>query len=121
MKVAQRRPVAPVPVANPVPANPITPWGLLNDLRPDPLDRLARKDLTRTPQQIDRLCQSLEAYRLVYLPDYLADRVRPAPSPTVEQVQRMVEGLNQGAETPWTVAEVWLQLRSIVYLLQVHR
>ncbi len=119
MKVAQHRPI----VAPPKPAqeNLITPWGLLNDLRPDPLDRLARKDPTRTLQQIDRLCQALEAYRLVYLPDYLADRIRPAPSPTVAQIQRMVELLNQAAEMPWTVAEVWLQLRSIVYLLQVRR
>jgi hypothetical protein len=119
MKVAQRRPAAPVPVANSVPA--ITPWGLLNDLRPDPLDRLARQDPNRTSLQIDRLCQALSAYRLVYLPDYLADRVRPAPGPTVAQIQRMVDMLNPGAETPWTIAEVWLQLRSIVHLLQVRR
>jgi hypothetical protein len=116
MKVAQRRPAAPV-----APANPITPWGLLNDLRPDPLDRLARQDPTKTSLQIDRLCQALEAYRLVYLPDYLADRVSPAPSPTVAQIQQMVDLLNQGAETPWTIAEVGLQLRSIVHLLQVRR
>jgi hypothetical protein len=116
MKVAQRRPAAPVPVATPA----ITPWGLLNDLRPDHLDRLARKDPTKTPLQIDRLCQALEAYRLVYLPDYLGDRSKPQ-CPTVEQIQRMVYGLNLVAETPWTVAEVWLQLRSIVYLLQVRR
>jgi hypothetical protein len=120
MKVAQRRPAAPVPVAHPQ-TNLITPWGLLNDLRPDHLDRLARKDPNKTPLQIDRMCQALEAYRLVYLPDYLNDRVSRAPSPTVAQIQRMVEGLNQGAETPWTVVEVWLQLRSIVYLLQVRR
>jgi hypothetical protein len=119
MKVAQRRPAAPVPVANPAP-QPITPWGLLHDLRPDPLDRLARKDPTKTSLQIDRLCQALEAYRLVYLPDYLADRSKPQ-CPTVTQIQRMVDLLNLVAETPWTVVEVWLQLRSIVYLLQAHR
>jgi hypothetical protein len=119
MKVAQRPSAA--PLSHP-PANPTTtPWGLLNDLRPDHLDRLTRQDPTKTPLQIDRMGQALEAYRLVYLPDYLADRIRPAPSPTVAQIQRMVDRLNPSAATPWTVAEVWLQLRSIVYLLQVRR
>jgi hypothetical protein len=97
----------------------VSDWAILNDTKPHQLYRIWTQTYQFSPEEAERDCNVLEAFRLVYTAEHRPGARCKDPSP--EQLERIAAGVAEKTPRPFSLPELQKHLTQICKRLRTHR